>query len=99
MTKFVQLTPFKYGEVKGPITLNVSCIKTVLKDDDYFSKVFVSDEIKEHLEEQLTANKFMYVIDPTYEKLSAILTQKEDLKYGNIHRIRLEQNQNGRNSC
>jgi hypothetical protein len=47
-----------------------------LKDDDYFSKVFVSDEIKEHLEEQLTANKFMYVIKPIYEELSAILTQK-----------------------
>lgn len=51
MTKFVQLTPFKYGEVKEPITVNVNCIKTVLKEDDYFSKVFVSDEIKEYLEE------------------------------------------------
>nr|DAK22403.1 MAG TPA: hypothetical protein [Caudoviricetes sp.] len=85
MTKFVQLTPFKYGEVKEPITVNVNCIKTVLKEDDYFSKVFVSDEIKEYLEEQLTANKFMYVVKPTYEELSVILTQEEDLKYGDIH--------------
>ena len=76
MAKFVQLVPFKYGEIKEPITVNVNCIKTVLKDDDYFSKVFVSDEIKEYLEEQLTANKFMYVIKPIYEELSAILTQK-----------------------
>lgn len=76
MTKFVQLLPFKYGEIKEPITVNVNYIKTVLKDDDYFSKVFVSDEIKEYLEEQLTANKFMYIIKPIYEELSAILTQK-----------------------
>lgn len=77
MTKFVQLVPFKYGELKKPITVNVNCIKTILKDDDCFSKVFVSEEMKEHLEEQLTANKFMYVIKPTYEELSAILTQGE----------------------
>lgn len=78
MTKFVQLVPFKYGEIKEPITVNVDCIKAVLKDDDYFSKLFVSDEIKEYLEEQLTASKFMYVIKPTYEELSAILTQKKE---------------------
>ena len=47
MTKFIQLVPFKYGEVKNPITVNASYITTVLKDDDYFSKVYLSDEIKE----------------------------------------------------
>ena len=78
MTKFIQLVPFKYGEVKNPITVNASHITTVLKDDDHFSKVFVSNEIKEHLEVQLTANKFMYIINPTYEELSAILTQEEE---------------------
>lgn len=77
MTKFVQLVPFKYGELKKPITVNVNCIKTILRGDDCFSKVFVSEEMKEHLEEQLTANKFMYVIKPTNEELSAILTQGE----------------------
>lgn len=77
MTKFVQLVPFKHGELKKPITVNVNCIKIILKGDDCFSKVFVSEEMKEHLEEQLTANKFMYVIKPTYEELSVILTQGE----------------------
>lgn len=78
MTKFIQLVPFKHGEVKNPITVNASYITTVLKDDNHFSKVFVSDEIKEYLEVQLTANKFMYVIKPTYKELSAILTQEEE---------------------
>lgn len=41
-----------------------------------FSKVIVSDDVKELLEEQVTANKFMYVIEPTYEELAKILTQK-----------------------
>ena len=80
MTKFVQIVPFKYGEEKEPITINVSCIKSVLKNDDYFSKVFVSEEMKEHLKEQLIANEFMYVIKPTYEELTAFLTQKESKK-------------------
>lgn len=78
MTKFIQLVPFEYGEVKNPITVNASYITTVLKDDDYFSKVFVSDEIKVNLKEQLTADKFIYVIDPIYEDILAILTQGED---------------------
>ena len=78
MTKFIQLIPFKYGEVKNPITVNASYITTVLKDDDYFSKVFVSDEIKANLKEQLTADEFLYIIDPIYEDIVAILTQEEE---------------------
>ena len=78
MTKFIQLIPFKYGEVKNPIQVNVSYITTVLKNDDYFSKVFVSDEIKANLKEQLTADEFLYVIEPMYENIVAILTQKEE---------------------
>ncbi|MFS9365244.1 hypothetical protein QM416_04725 [Streptococcus oralis subsp. tigurinus] len=77
MTKFVQLVPLKYGEVKEPITINIDCIKSVLKHDIYLSKVFVSDDLIEHLKEQLTADKFLYVIKPTYEEITAILTQKE----------------------
>lgn len=80
MTKFIQLVPFKYGEVKNPITVNTSYITTVLKDDDYFSKVFVSDEIKANLKEQLTADEFLYVIEPMYENIVAILTQEEEKK-------------------
>lgn len=34
----------------------------------------------EHLKDQLTADKFLYVIEPTYEKLVAILTQEEEDK-------------------
>jgi hypothetical protein len=80
MTKFVQLVPFKYGEMKEPITINIDCIKCVLKHDVYLSKVFVSNEMIEHLKEQLTADEFLYVINPTYEKLVAILTQEEEDK-------------------
>lgn len=78
MTKFVQLIPFKYGEMKEPITINIDCIQGVLKDDVYLSKVFVNNEMIEHLKDQLTADKFLYVINPTYEKLVAILTQEEE---------------------
>ena len=78
MTKFIQLIPFKYGEVKNPITVNASYITTVLKDDDYFSKVFVSDEIKANLKEQLTADEFFYITEPIYEDIVAILTGKGD---------------------
>lgn len=78
MTKFVQLVPFKYGKVKEPITINIDCIKSVLKYDIYLSKVFVSDDLIEHLKEQLTADEFLYVIKPTYEEITAILTQKEE---------------------
>lgn len=78
MIKFVQLVPFKYVEMKEPITINIDCIQGVLKDDVYLSKVFVTNEMIEHLKEQLTADKFLYVIEPTYEKLVAILTQEEE---------------------
>ncbi len=78
MTKFIQLVPFKHGEVKELITVNVSCIKAILKDFAGSSKVFVSEEMKEYFKECLTANKFMYVIQPTYEELSAILIQREE---------------------
>lgn len=78
MTKFVELVPLKYGEMKDPITINIDCIQSVLKDDIYLSKVFVSNEMIEHLKDQLTADEFLYVIDPTYEKLVAILTQEEE---------------------
>lgn len=78
MTKFVQLVPFKYGEMKEPVTINIDCIQGVLKNDVYLSKVFVTNEMIEHLKEQLTADKFLYVIEPTYEKLVTILTQEEE---------------------
>lgn len=77
MTNFVELIAFKYGEVKTPITINVNCIKAVFTEGGNFSKIIVSDEVKELLEDQITANKFMYVIKPTYEELAKILTQKE----------------------
>lgn len=78
MKKFVQIIPFKHGEMKEPITINIDCIQNVLKHDIYLSKVFVSNEMAEHLKDQLTADKFLYVIEPTYEKLVAILTQEEE---------------------
>ena len=78
MTKFVQLVPLKYGEMKEPITINIDCIQVVLKNDVYLSKVFVSNEMIEHLKDQLTADEFLYVINPTYEKLVAILTKGEE---------------------
>ena len=81
MTKFVQLIPFKYGEMKEPITINIDCIQGVLKNDVYLSKVFVSNEMIEHLKDQLTADEFLYAINPTYEKLVAILTQEEEDKW------------------
>lgn len=77
MTNFVELIAFKYGEVKTPITINVNCIKAVFTEEGNFSKVIVNDEVKELLEEHVTANKFMYVLEPTYEELAKILTQKE----------------------
>lgn len=78
MTKFILLKPFKYGEEKEQIIMNVDCIKAVLKFDDYCSKVFVSDEIKTYLKEQLTADEFFYITEPIYEDIVAILTGKGD---------------------
>ena len=77
MENFVEIIAFKYGEVKKPITINVNCIKAVFTEEGNFSKVIVSDDVKELLEEQVTANKFMYVVSPAYEELAKILTQKE----------------------
>ena len=77
MTNFIEIIAFKYGDVKKPITINVNCIKAVLKEGGAFSKIIISDEVKELLEEQMTANKFMYVVSPVYEELAKVLTQKE----------------------
>lgn len=85
MANFVEIIAFKYGEVKKPITINVNCIKAVLKEGGAFSKIIVSDEVKELLEEQLTANKFMYVVSPSYEELAKILTQKEVREQNNMN--------------
>lgn len=78
MTKFILLKPFKYGKEKEQIIMNVDCIKVILKDDDYWSKVFVSDDIKTYLKEQLIADEFLYVVEPKYEDIVAILTCKGD---------------------
>lgn len=76
MTNFIELIPFKHGEVKKPVIINTNCIKAVFTEEGNFSKVIVSDDVKECLDEQMTAGKFMYVIEPTYEELAKILTQK-----------------------
>lgn len=80
MANFVELIPFVFGNepgVKAPITINANCIKAVFLDENTLAKILVSDEVKEFFEEQLTDNKFMYVVEPTYEELAKILTQKE----------------------
>lgn len=81
MTNFIELIPFVFGNksgVKAPITINVNCIKAVFLDENTtLAKILVSDEAKEIFEEQLTDNKFIYVVEPTYEELAKILTQKE----------------------
>lgn len=76
MTNFIELIAFKHGEAKTPITINVNCIKAVLVDGGTFSKILVNDDMKECLDEQITAGKFMYIIKPTYEELAEILTQE-----------------------
>lgn len=81
MENFVELIPFVFGNesgVKAPITINVNCIKAVFLDENTtLAKILVSDEVKEFFEEQLTDNKYIYVVEPTYEELAKILTQKE----------------------
>lgn len=77
MANFVELIPFKYGEVKVPITINVDCIKGVSLDENTLAKVLVSDEVKGFFKEYVTDNKFIYVVEPTYEELAKILTRKE----------------------
>jgi hypothetical protein len=79
MTNFIELTPFKYGEAKEPIIINTNCINAVLVDGGTFSKILVNDDMKECLDEQITAGKFMYIIKPTYEELAKILTQKGEV--------------------
>ena len=82
MANFVELIPFTFKDkdesgVKAPIIINVDCIKAVSKDETTLAKVLVSDEVKGFFEEQITDNEFIYVIEPTYEELAKILTQKE----------------------
>lgn len=72
--KFIELIPLKHGEVKKPLLINFDNIQTVIKDDDYFSKVIVSDSIKDQLKECITADSFMYVAYPKYEDIVDILT-------------------------
>lgn len=74
--KFIELLPFKHGEHKQPILINVNNIQTVIKYDDYFSKVVVSDSIKDQLEECITADSFMYVVYPNYEGIASSLTEQ-----------------------
>ena len=88
MANFVELIPFTYRdepEVKTPITINVDCIKAVSKDETTLAKVLVSDEVKEFFEEQITDNEFIYAIEPTYEELAKILTQKEVREQNNMN--------------
>ena len=80
MSNFVERIPFTYRdepEVKNPITINVDCIKAVSLDENTLAKVLVSDEVKGFFKEQITDNEFIYVVEPTYEELAKILTQKE----------------------
>lgn len=74
--KFIELLPFKHGEHKQPILINANNIQTVIKDDDYFSKVIVSDSIKDQLKECITADSFIYVVYPNYESIVSILTEQ-----------------------
>ena len=80
MTKFVEVIPFTYKdepEVKAPITINVDYIKAVSLDENTLAKVLVSDEVKGFFKEEITDNEFIYVVEPTYQELAKILTQKE----------------------
>lgn len=73
--KFIELIPFKHGESKQHILVNVNNIQTVIKDD-YFSKVVVNDSIKDQLKECITADSFIYVGYPEYESIASILTNQ-----------------------
>lgn len=75
-TKFIELIPFKHGEAKQPILINANNIQTIIKDDDYFSKVVVNDSIKDQLKECITADSFMYVVYPSYECIASSLTEQ-----------------------
>lgn len=90
MANFVELIPFTFKDkdesgVKDPIIINVDCIKAVSKDETTLAKVLVSDEVKRFFEEQITDNEFIYAIEPTYEELAKILTQKEVKEQNNMN--------------
>lgn len=90
MANFVELIPFTFKDkdepgVKAPIIINVDCIKAVSKDETTLAKVLVSDEVKGFFEEQITDNEFIYAIEPTYEELAKILTQKEVREQNNMN--------------
>ena len=90
MANFVGLIPFTFKDkdesgVKAPIIINVDCIKAVSKDETTLAKVLVSDEVKGFFEEQITDNEFIYAIEPTYEELAKILTQKEVKEQNSIN--------------
>lgn len=90
MANFVELIPFTFKNkdesgVKAPIIINVDCIKAVSKDETTLAKVLVSDEVKGFFEEQITDNEFIYAIEPTYEELAKILTQKEVKEQNNMN--------------
>lgn len=91
MANFVELIPFTFKDkdesgVKAPIIINVDCIKAVSKDETTLAKVLVSDEMKGFFEEQITDNEFIYAIEPTYEELAKILTQKEVREQNNMNK-------------
>lgn len=80
MANFVELIPFTFKDesgVKVPIIINVDCIKAVSKDENILAKILVSDEVEAFLKEQITDDKYIYAVEPTYEELAKILTQKE----------------------
>ena len=80
MANFVELIPFTYRdepEVKNPITINVDFIRAVSLGENTLAKVLVSDEVEGFFKEYVTDNEFIYVVEPTYEELAKILTQKE----------------------
>ena len=90
MANFVELIPFTFKDkdesgVKAPIIINVDCIKAVSKDETTLAKVLVSDEVKGFFKEQVTDNKFIYVVEPTYEELAKILTRKKVKEQNNMN--------------
>lgn len=88
MANFVEIVPFTYRdepEVKNPITINVDCIKAVSLDKNTLAKVLVSDEVKGFFKEEITDNEFIYVVEPTYEELAKVLTQKELKNEKEVH--------------
>lgn len=88
MAHFVELIPFTYRdepEVKNPITINVDFIRAVSLGENTLAKVLVSDEVEGFFKEYVTDNEFIYVVEPTYEELAKILTQKEVKEQNNMN--------------